>query len=222
MAKALCEAGMPTTAADLERLWRERGITSGVDTRTYSQIRGANTVAHLDELARIANALADEATELLKTKPPVLERPGYLNFLDVNIVTHDLKILMNALVWYEIHKGHADGDPEPLWALVELTHTLIYLMPPLTQMSRDRDRMAVLRENIFRPTNRKRLDACIAKEIPAYLREHKRKRARGNGVRYVARLLYPILKARNLWDKSEDALRKHLERHHAAHFEPPF
>jgi hypothetical protein len=152
----------------------------------------------------------------------VLERPGYLNFLDVNIVTHDLKILMNALVWYEIHKGHADGDPEPLWALVELTHTLIYLMPPLTQMSRDRDRMAVLRENIFRPTNRKRLDACIAKEIPAYLREHKRKRARGNGVRYVARLLYPILKARSLWDKSEDALRKHLERHHAAHFEPPF
>jgi hypothetical protein len=220
LAKALCEAGIPTTAGEVEQRMRAGGVTSGVDTRTYNQRRVAHTVAHLDELARIANALVDEATELLKTKPPVLEWPGYLNFLDVNIVTHDLKMLMNALVWYETHKEHAPGDPEPLWALVELIHTLCYLMPPLTQMSRDRDRMAALRENISRPTNRKRLDALIAKEIPGYLRDHQREHARGNGIRYVARRLYPTLKARSLWSESEDALRKHLERHHGGHFLP--
>jgi hypothetical protein len=221
MAKAFCEAGRPTTAAKIERAWadeEQRGVlryTSGVDTRTYNQRRAADAAKHLDELARIANALADEATE-----PPVLEAEGYLDFRDVDIVTHDLKILMNALVWYEIHKGHADGDPEPLWALVELIHTLIYLMPPLTQMSRDRDRMTALRENILRPTNRERLDARIAKEIPGYLRDHQREGARGWGVRYVARRLYPILKARGLWTKSEGALRKHLERHHREYFVP--
>ena len=29
MAKAFCEAGMPTTAVELERVWRGRGLTSG-------------------------------------------------------------------------------------------------------------------------------------------------------------------------------------------------
>jgi hypothetical protein len=226
MAKALCEAGMPTTAVKLERVWRvaaSKGpltFTSGFDARTASQIRVANTVAHLDELARVVQRLVGEANELLKTKPPVLEWPGYLNFLDVNLIAHYLKILTDALARYEVHKEHALGDPEPFEALVGLVHTLNYLLPLMYKMSHDRDRMTALRENILRPTNRKSLDARIAKEIPGYLRDHQREGARGWGVRYVARRLYPILKARGLWTKSEGALRKHLERHHREYFVP--
>jgi hypothetical protein len=221
LAKALCEAGIPTTAVEVEQRMRADGFTSGFDARTGSQIR--NTVGCLDELARVVQRLMGAANELLKTKPPVLEWPGYLgfpNFRDVYTVAHDLKVITNALAWYEEHKEHAVGDPEPLWALVELMHTLHHLLPLMFKISYDRDRMAVLREKIFRPTNRESLDARIAREIPGYLRDHQREHARGNGVR-VARRLYPILKARDLWSRSEDALRKHLARHHAAHFEPP-
>jgi hypothetical protein len=205
MAKAFCE-GMPTIAC---RSSGDLKLSGAVHPRMDPRM--ARTVASRDRLTRVLQVLWDKTDEQLKTKPP-------RDCSDVYLVADELKIITDALAWYEVHKEHTFLDPEPFGALANLVAILMYVSPPLFEMSRNCDQMAVVRDCITRPTNRESLNALIAKEIPGYLKEHQRERARGNGIRYVARRLFPILKARNLWTESEDALRKHLERHHAAHF----
>ena len=168
--------------------------------------RGLRNAEDHDTLARYVRLMIKDRANKLKRSG----REHNPDFQDVGLFVSELKIVTDALDWYEAHKEHAVGDPEPLNALMWVVHLAFYLAPLMEIMTLNRRRMADLRGKKEKPTNREGLDEKIAKLVPVVLRAY---RGRGSPLRHAARELY-----RRLGFPSAEALRKYFERHHRKYF----